>query len=587
FMSKTAYLKCKSGEKYRCLVSIAAAPHMKVNETMLTITGAIRQFLEEYEVPAQQQSSLMFSIDADNDQVSPSSAAVAASESPVKSASKRSLDVCFGGRDIEPPSISLLPEEDSELEEMGPLVKQRLNRAFFGDLFDNVTSVEVEESLNGAAWDFSILLEPDVAVINVSYIDDEPHRKGVEEEIMGDIDLNETAILMLEEALLHEEEDEAVAAELIGRMGARIMAWMEDDVDLLGEADNEHWVKINVDLEGIRNMGDPSFARHFRISKPTFEILLETLANWMMDNGKILRVRKRLDIPLLMVLWLLANPDTFRSVALHFGVLPGSLHDHYSALTACFSEMRSMYIKWPDAARRREISAAFEGYTGFPGIVGVIDGSHNLITAPAEQKEKYRNRHHTHSLNTQAVCDHNLLILDLHVGEVGSLHDSRVFRRSPLYRKLIENENDEMLDVGQHIIGDKAYALMDCVMVPLRNVGNLTEEQRLYNYSLCKSRCRVEHAFGKAFGQWRRMKMLHTANLDIAVDHIVSCFVLHNFMILNGEKLLDLTENDPTLWRMMKMKMIIIMMAWMQGSINWLQQQNYVEWERDLTWCWN
>ncbi|XP_052129337.1 uncharacterized protein LOC113207160 [Frankliniella occidentalis] len=185
----------------------------------------------------------------------------------------------------------------------------------------------------------------------------------------------------------------------------------------------------------------------------------------MLDNGKILRVRKRLDHPLLMVLWVLANPDTFRSVALHFGVLPGSLHDHYSALTVCFREMAPLYVKWPDAARRREISAAFEGYSGFPGIAGVIDGTHNNITAPAVQKEKYRNRHHTFSLNTQAVCDNRLLILDFHVGEVGSLHDARVFRRSPLYRTLIENENNEMLDAGQHIIGDKAYSLMDCVSV--------------------------------------------------------------------------------------------------------------------------
>ncbi|KAK3931707.1 Succinyl-diaminopimelate desuccinylase [Frankliniella fusca] len=40
------------------------------------------------------------------------------------------------------------------------------------------------------------------------------------------------------------------------------------------------------------------------------------------------------------------------------------------------------------------------------------------------------------------------------------------------------------------------------------------------------------------------MKYLYSANADLAVDHIVSCFVLHNFMILNGEKLIDL--RDPT-----------------------------------------
>ncbi len=63
------------------------------------------------------------------------------------------------------------------------------------------------------------------------------------------------------------------------------------------------------------------------------------------------------------------------------------------------------------------------------------------------------------------VCDDNLLIRDMHIGEAGSLHDSRVFRRSPLYQKLITNGNNEFCDYGQHIIGDKAYARMDCVCI--------------------------------------------------------------------------------------------------------------------------
>ena len=48
----------------------------------------------------------------------------------------------------------------------------------------------------------------------------------------------------------------------------------------------------------------------------------------------------------------------------------------------------------------------------------------------------------------------------------------------------------------------------------------------------------MEHCFGKAFGQWRRMKFMYSLNIELAVDHIVSCFVLHNFMILNGEVLI-------------------------------------------------
>ncbi|KAE8743451.1 hypothetical protein FOCC_FOCC010941 [Frankliniella occidentalis] len=190
---------------------------------------------------------------------------------------------------------------------------------------------------------------------------------------MDVIALLNTAIWLLERALEQEEEDEMVAALVIGRTGARIVAWMEEGIDLLGDDDEENWVKINVDIDGLRSMGAPSFARHFRVLNATFEILLETLANSMIDNGKVLRIRKRLDIPLLMVLWVLANSDAFRGIALHFG-------------------------------------------------------------------------------------------------EVGSMHDARVFRRnrSPLQRKLLENENNKLLDADPHIIGDKACPLMDCLMIPFK-----------------------------------------------------------------------------------------------------------------------
>ena len=48
-------------------------------------------------------------------------------------------------------------------------------------------------------------------------------------------------------------------------------------------------------------------------------------------------------------------------------------------------------------------------------------------------------------------------------------------------------------------------------------------------------RMRIEYTFGKVFGQWRRIKKTYSLNIELAVDHIVSCLVLNNFMILNGE----------------------------------------------------
>lgn len=42
-----------------------------------------------------------------------------------------------------------------------------------------------------------------------------------------------------------------------------------------------------------------------------------------------------------------------------------------------------------------------EGHPGFPGIIGVIDGTHIRIRAPTRQPDAYLNRKRFHSLVTQ------------------------------------------------------------------------------------------------------------------------------------------------------------------------------------------
>ncbi|XP_034236326.1 uncharacterized protein LOC117642351 [Thrips palmi] len=336
------------------------------------------------------------------------------------------------------------------------------------------------------------------------------------------------------------------------------MGMLKNGNDFGEDDDDGSWVKVEVDIEGYRTMGDPSFRKHYRLRKDTYETLLETLAHHLVYSGKVQRVRTPLDIPLLMVLWILANPDSFRSVALRFGVLPGTVYYHYAYIIEVLRELAPKYIQWPDAEERIVIKGSFQAYSGFPGIVGVVDGTYNNITAPIEQPDRYINRHDTFSFNTSVVCDHTLLIRDIHLGEVGSIHDQRVFRRSPLYQRLLNDDQQQLIAVDEHLIGDGAYSVSETnfIMSPFRNRGNMTELQRRFNYALCWCRARIEHTFGKAFGQWRRMKMLQCVNLDIATDHIMACFVLHNFMILNGEVLIDLEDAweapDDVLERLME-----------------------------------
>ena len=48
-----------------------------------------------------------------------------------------------------------------------------------------------------------------------------------------------------------------------------------------------------------------------------------------------------------------------------------------------------------------EISTSFEDEGRFPGVIGLIDGTHIRIRAPENEPEAYINRKKFHSLNVQ------------------------------------------------------------------------------------------------------------------------------------------------------------------------------------------
>ncbi|CAH1955253.1 unnamed protein product [Acanthoscelides obtectus] len=61
------------------------------------------------------------------------------------------------------------------------------------------------------------------------------------------------------------------------------------------------------------------------------------------------------------------------------------------------------------------------------------------------------------------VCDHKRKIRDIFVGYPGSIHDSRVFRTSPLFGTLQEK-------CGNHfIIGDSGYPCLQYCLTPFQD----------------------------------------------------------------------------------------------------------------------
>src|SRR5687768_8710415 len=88
----------------------------------------------------------------------------------------------------------------------------------------------------------------------------------------------------------------------------------------------------------------------------------------------------------------------------------------------------------------------------FPGVIGAIDGTQINVSAHGiANRESYRNRKGHIALNVQAICDANLIFLDVVARWPGSVHDSRIFNNS-LVCVMLENK-----ELSGWLIGDSGY----------------------------------------------------------------------------------------------------------------------------------
>lgn len=104
----------------------------------------------------------------------------------------------------------------------------------------------------------------------------------------------------------------------------------------------------------------------------------------------------------------------------------------------------------------------FASKQGLPNCVALLDGSHFVIQRPSlNASSYYSGRKKIHSFNIQIACDAFGYIVNLVTGWPGSVHDSRVFRNSTLFR-LAESRSIlngpavtvNGVQIGQYILAD-------------------------------------------------------------------------------------------------------------------------------------
>lgn len=113
------------------------------------------------------------------------------------------------------------------------------------------------------------------------------------------------------------------------------------------------------------------------------------------------------------------------------------------------------YIRFPQTdAEIDETKRLFQARHGFPDIIGVLDGTHLEMSGCNRHEEiPLVNRHHTHSVNAQIVCDSRLYITNVNARFPGGTHDNFIFNSSHLKarleRRYAANPNDNFWLLGK------------------------------------------------------------------------------------------------------------------------------------------
>ena len=67
---------------------------------------------------------------------------------------------------------------------------------------------------------------------------------------------------------------------------------------------------------------------------------------------------------------------------------------------------KDRFIKWHNPAETAESKQNVFLRGGFPGVIGCVEGTHVRIQVSSEDEAVYVNRKGWHSVNVQAICDH-------------------------------------------------------------------------------------------------------------------------------------------------------------------------------------
>lgn len=178
------------------------------------------------------------------------------------------------------------------------------------------------------------------------------------------------------------------------------------------------------------------------------------------------------------------------------GLSQTAVHRSIHEVTHALTNVVDQFVCLPNTQDERNfIKTEIMQRWGFPGIVGVIDGTHVAILKPTENEQNYMNRKGFHSINTQIICDHKVKIRSIFANYGGSTHDSFIWRTCQAQQFI-----NDIYQTGERcwFIGDSGYPLQPYLLTPFRNPEN--EHERRYNAAQWYTQNKIQVSFKRKIG---------------------------------------------------------------------------------------
>ena len=211
----------------------------------------------------------------------------------------------------------------------------------------------------------------------------------------------------------------------------------------------------------LETHSDKRMHKYYRFTRQGVMRVIDMLQDRLEPNtGRSHATDARLQV--FVALNFYATSDFYSSVLKDHGVSISSVCRIVERVTQVLVDMKDEVITWRSPAEKKR---EFMDKSGFPTVVGAVDGTHIWLDGSPLGDNEYAfvNRKGWHSINVQFIVDAGYRIINVVARWPGSVHDSRILENSEVGQMFQRGELEGVL------LGDSGYPQRSWLMTPFRN----------------------------------------------------------------------------------------------------------------------